>query len=308
MTDYTKILQELAEIRERIGRLEHEVLELQQADASAVSSPPVPPTSPPENSPPEPQAVEETGSIPPLVLNLDEKELIVGGTLTDGFPDCCAVGSEFMGYFCTGTLIASNVVLTAKHCAGQFNVTRVFLKGNDINKPEKGLTINVKEVRKHPDENVDLMLLILEQPTTIDARPIARGSKFKGNSALVVGFGRIDEDGTKGYGKKRKAKVPIMSLDCNLNDEQVQYGCRPGIEMVAGHRGLKKDTCQGDSGGPLYVEDEEGNYLLLGVTSRGISVPAQEGGTIPSRCGNGGIYVRADQFIPWIQSETGVKF
>lgn len=293
-----KVLQELAELRAHIGRIESEILQLQQVEISSASTPSAQPAASATEAQSNSQTESEDNFIPPLLV--DEAEPILGGTLTDGFPDCCAVGNEFMGYFCTGTLIAPNLVLTARHCGRKFSVKRVFLKGNDVNKPEKGETINVKEVHEHSDSKVDLMLLVLEHDSTVDPSRIAKGAPVKAKTALVVGFGRTDPAATKGYGRKRKAKVPIMSMDCGNVDDQAKYGCYENFEMVAGHRGLKKDTCQGDSGGPLYIEDDDGGYRLLGVTSRGIRATGQP-------CGNGGIYVRVDKFTDWIRDRTGVN-
>ena len=298
MADYAKVLQELAELRAHIGRIESEILQLQQIETSSTTAPPAQPAAGVTDAQSNLKSETEDNYIPPLLV--DEAESILNGTLTDGFPDCCAVGNEFMGYFCTGTLIAANLVLTARHCAQQFSVKRVFLKGNDVNKPEKGETINVKEVHEHSDPRVDLMLLVLEHDSKVNACRIAKGTPGEAKAALVVGFGRTDPAATKGYGRKRKAKVPIMSMECGSVDEQAMYGCYEDFEMVAGHRGLKKDTCKGDSGGPLYIEDDDGGYRLLGVTSRGIRATGQP-------CGNGGIYVRADKFTDWIRDQTGIN-
>jgi secreted trypsin-like serine protease len=246
-----------------------------------------------------PPSDTQSDYIPPLLVG-DDVEQIYGGTETDGYPDCCALGNEFMGYFCTGTLVAPNVVLTAKHCALDYNMNRVFLNGSDVTEPEGAEIIDVKEAHPHPDANVDLLVLVLEKPSTVKPRAIAKNVLVKPENAIVVGFGRTNPSGTKGFGTKRKATVPVMTLDCNDAESGTKYGCRPGIELVAGHRGLKRDTCKGDSGGPLYIEDDEGNVLLLGVTSRGVQGAGK-------RCGNGGIYVRADRFADWIRSETGAN-
>ena len=254
---------------------------------------------PPADSQSNPPGDNQSDYIPPLLIG-DDVEQIYGGTETDGFPDCCAVGNEFMGYFCTGTLVESNVVLTAKHCAGDYNVNRVFLNGSDVSEPEGAEIINVKEAHPHPDPNVDLLALVLEKPSMVKPRAISKGLVMKPENAIVVGFGRINPSGTTGYGKKRKATVPVITLDCSVAESEVKYGCRPGLELVAGHRGLKRDTCKGDSGGPLYIEDDDGNLVLLGVTSRGV-----KGAGKP--CGNGGIYVRADRFVEWIRDVTGAK-
>src|SRR5688572_29645687 len=66
--------------------------------------------------------------------------------------------------------------------------------------------------------------------------------------------------------------------------------------MAGGHGA---DSCFGDSGGPVYVDTEDGHgHALLGVVSRGLALPA-------APCGNGGVYVRVDKVISWIQSVTG---
>jgi secreted trypsin-like serine protease len=70
--------------------------------------------------------------------------------------------------------------------------------------------------------------------------------------------------------------------------------------MVAGHQGLQRDTCKGDSGGPLYIHTGNDQYALLGVTSRGV----RNGFTT---CGDGGIYVRLDRCVDWIEQVTGIK-
>ena len=222
-----------------------------------------------------------------------EPDFIIGGLPTRDFPDCCAVGNDRL-YYCSGTLIAPTLVVTAKHCQ---HVTQVFLKGYDIAEPESGETIPIKEQFEHPE--ADLRVLVLERPSTIRPRHVAQGFETYATHGLLVGFGTIDPYGIFGYGEKRKVEVPITSLDCGSAEEAKQYGCEQGTEVVAGHRGLGKDTCRGDSGGPLYIMSPYGEYYLLGATSRGVRGPRE--------CGNGGIYVRVDQYLDWIRQQTGIE-
>jgi hypothetical protein len=232
--------------------------------------------------------------IPPSLP--DATDEIIDGRVTHQFPDCCAVGNA-LGYYCSGTLIAPNVVVTADHCKG---VSRVFLGGHDVSKPSDGETIAVKNQFSHRE--VDLRILILEHPSTVKPRPVARTDQAaKAKSAMLAGFGTVDLDGTVGYGIKRKLlkELPIASISCSDPSDPKKYGCLPNREIVAGHRGLRADSCRGDSGGPLYIKDD-GEYLLLGVTSRGV----KDGFTT---CGDGGVYVRVDLCLDWIEEVAGFK-
>jgi hypothetical protein len=223
----------------------------------------------------------------------DDPDTIVGGAPTRQFPDCCAVGDS-TGYYCSGTLIARTVVVTAKHCK---RIGQVFLKGGDIRDPSSGEMLTVCKTIEHP--KVDLRLLILERESQVAPRHIAQEFEVQATRAELVGFGTIDYDGMLGYGLKRRVEVPIVSIDGTDPHDQENYNCLPNVEMVAGQRGLNRDSCRGDSGGPLYIMSPEGEYYLLGVTSRGIS-------NTHRRCGDGGIYVRLDRFVDWIRTQTGV--
>jgi endonuclease G len=152
------------------------------------------------------------------------------------------------------------------------------LSGNDINDSRRGKTIPVVQTHTHPD--LDFCILVLAHNTSVAPRRIAQNSTIADTkSATLVGFGTIDLNGSVGYGKKRKVMTPITTLDCTAPGEARRYGCVKGSEIVAGHRGLGKDSCRGDTGGPLYIQDAAGSYVFV---RRAVVIPSVA--TVASMC------------------------
>lgn len=285
------VAKQVEELRGRVEQIAQELESLKNAGSSANRALPVIEKDR-EKEVLEPELFSPAGVIPPSPQ--DDVHSIVGGESTNDFPDCCAVGND-KGFYCTGTLIAPNLVVTAGHCTSP---TRVFLRGSDTRVPEEGEIIRVKSKTLHPD--ADLQVLVLESNSTVTPRHVARGSQVgQPSKALLVGFGTTNLAGNIGYGRKRKVEVPIVSLECGTASDEQKLGCRRGTELVAGHRGLLKDSCKGDSGGPLYIRGSGNTFHLLGVTSRGII-------NTVNVCGDGGIYVRVDKFLDWIKDQTGI--
>jgi hypothetical protein len=189
---------------------------------------------------------------------------------------------------CSGVLIAKSVVVSAKHCRSEGSPTLVYLKGDDYTKAPntRNELIKVKKSVVHP--GADLSILLLDKPSTVTPRRIARESDFDGSpptDGTIVGFGSILLDGTPGNTRKRVASGLPIEVDF---DEP---------EFFGGHRGRNSDTCKGDSGGPLYVRINTGEDAVLGITLHGI----QPNG----HCGKGGFYLRLEPFLDWINAEAG---
>jgi secreted trypsin-like serine protease len=226
------------------------------------------------------------------------------------FMDCVAVGcgSE---WFCSGTLIAPNVVITAAHCARC--ASHVFF-GDDVRGVPPGdsshpSVVSVDRLVRHDDYEGranDLMVLVLSTRVNIAPRRLATTTQIDAaKDGRVAGFGWVDERGRKQHGEKRMVDVPVASHACEGTvggeaDEQA-YGCVAGLELVAKRKGrIIKDTCKGDSGGPLYIEDARGEWLLAAATSRGTA-------DSPRMCGDGGIYTRLDRYKTWIDRSAGIR-
>jgi endonuclease G len=227
---------------------------------------------------------------------------VVGGTDVPpgAFPDVVAVlGQE--GALCTGTLIAADLVLTAGHCIDAHPV-EVILGSVDLARPD-GERRAVKWSRAYPSwlDQYDVGVIMLEHPVFAKPRAVVQDctgdERFAAGAPVqVVGFGLTTTSGTGDNTRLHQAMLPVVDPSCTTDP-----ACAPAIapdgEFIAGGDGT--DACFGDSGGPVYLDTPTGTGLI-GVVSRGLASWTEP-------CGGGGIYVRADKVVPWIEKVSGRK-
>ncbi|MDQ3298718.1 MAG: trypsin-like serine protease [Myxococcota bacterium] len=229
-----------------------------------------------------------------------ESSEVLGGTAAPvgKWPDVVAVRSGSQ-QFCTGTLIAPTVVLTAGHCAG--DIDNVLIGTSSLARAAEGEVITVIRTIEYPNSQstgADLAVLVLAKPSRFTPRQIASGwaraDIANGAQVALVGFGAIDRDGREFVNDLQEAMTTITDADCTASS-----GCvptiKPGGELGAGGMGI--DTCGGDSGGPLYLMTSYGTFLA-GATSRGYNDNQYY-------CSEGGIYVRPDKFVDWMDGAAG---
>lgn len=232
---------------------------------------------------------------------------VVGGTVVQDGDWEDTAGIVFNGSYvgCTGTLIAPDLVITAGHCAG--GITHVVVGTNDWTRG--GEWIDVDRTREYPNSwnTYDVSILELEEPSSVTPRAVAMDcvlEEYLDDDAdvSIVGYGATNAAGTIYPDELHEAVTTVSDADCSQDRiDGFWSGCntsvRPGGEIAAGGDGV--DTCFGDSGGPLYLLTPIGDFLV-GVTSRGyLDVPYSQ------PCYYGGIYVRPDAVVDWIEEETG---
>lgn len=214
------------------------------------------------------------------------------------WPDAAAIlGTQ--GY-CSGTLIAPDVVLTAGHCAETMPST-VRLNTTDYN-GTSGVTARVRSVTAYPNwqSTYDIAVVVLDAPVQgVTPRTVATSCTYtagwtNGANVELVGFGATDVQAQANNSRLYQVAVPLTDAMC-ADGNGCKTGVSPGGEFVAGGDG--RDSCNGDSGGPVYMDTPRGT-LLVGAVSRATS-------TATNPCGDGGIYVRTDKVIAWIEQTTG---
>jgi hypothetical protein len=211
---------------------------------------------------------------------------------------------------CSGTLIASEWVLTAGHCVAESDLAEAVIGTKDWFDPLQGETLRIKEAITYPawSATFDLGLVRLEGPSSypparLAADCVAEQDLVDGARAWIVGFGTTDEEGVVFQPLLNEAATTIADADCSEPIiDGLLSGCRtgdvnPGGELGAGGGGI--DSCFGDSGGPLYLESPRGLFVA-GITSRSY---AGVDGAFP--CRSGGIWVRPDAALAWIEENTG---
>ncbi len=244
-----------------------------------------------------------------IVKYYNQARIINGHTSARGrYP--YIVSLTYMGkHVCGGTLIAPDIVLSAAHCAKNFDGV-LLGKHNTKDKTESNEHFIFEECRSHPkyEEDKGIQLnndFLIIKLYGISSHSIAKINgnpnipRNEGDSLTVMGWGVINSKTNEMATELQEVEVKYIS---NKNCKKIsgyleghKFSLKDSIsDAMICAKDDQEDACQGDSGGPLIVTGSSiqgADDLLVGVVSWGIGCAHEH---FP------GIYARVSQQIGWI--------
>ncbi|XP_037774657.1 chymotrypsin BII-like [Penaeus monodon] len=224
---------------------------------------------------------------------------IVGGTeaTPHSWPHQVALFIDDM-YFCGGSLISSEWVLTAAHCMDGAGFVEVVLGAHNIRENEASqVSMTSTDFFTHENWNSWLLtndIALIRLPNAVEFNDNISTVKLPSSDVAVgtivtpTGWGRPSDSAGGISNVLRQVDVPVMSN----NDCDSVYGIvGDGVVCIDSEGG--KGTCNGDSGGPLNL-----NGMTYGITSFGSSAGCEAG--YPDA------FTRVHYYLDWIEQKTGV--
>ncbi len=202
-------------------------------------------------------------------------QAIVNGTASGDAQDYVVqISIEKLGAMiphCTGTMIAKNLVVTARHCVGELDSEETSIENFDAADLAfyTGIDAGPKTADEQPEARgaklfdngkktliPDIAVVLLDRDLDVPIAAIRlEGGAVKGEALDIIGYGLTEDDVYPSVRQQRKG-VKVV---------KVGPGSSKLFELTAGEFQLGEAACAGDSGGPAIAAE---TGALVGVASR----------------------------------------
>jgi secreted trypsin-like serine protease len=238
-----------------------------------------------------------------------ETNSIVGGQIADNeifAKHVVAIHNEGLGYWCTGTLISRDTVLTAAHCIDPATESSYTIHFGKNPRTFETITRNVAAVMVNAGYNAnayedrkDIGIIRFDGglPTGFEPMPLPTVQDFThiGNTFYAAGYGTVTArtDIPRGSGSLRYTTQTF--LEGHITPTQTQFL----VDQRNGH-----GICYGDSGGPAFVRI--GNRrVVIGIASAIYSTDtAAKKKNDFDLCRYSAIYTNVIYYMDWIKKAS----
>jgi secreted trypsin-like serine protease len=219
----------------------------------------------------------------------------IAGGAVGSVPGVVAIATS-TGY-CTGAVIAPQIVLTAAHClVGVTNASTIRVRLDHAHQ-----NLGVSRYYTAPGFNPtthdnDAAVLILKSRSKEPALQVAKAEPAAGTGARITGFGQhtyTSAVASVAY----YANTTIQSL-ASCQAAWAKFGSAvPSSDICAENAAYDATLTRGDSGGPLLVKSQAGHWTIAGINDLVVIPNDVYNGAIPQAFG------RVDSIRPWIEGE-----
>lgn len=202
---------------------------------------------------------------------------------------------------CGGTIISPYHVLTAAHCIGTTDPSKITLTAGIHDK--RLSEANTRQVRTvqtisiHPGWNStilrdDIAILRVSQPFTynqfVQPACLPGPDPQADSDVVIIGWG-AEALGGSPYALLKEARMKVVG-NCN----QFWGGVDLKKQICVASRTTGDSACQGDSGGPI-LQQHNGQWVVQGVAS--YVSDCKTHGVLPPN-----VYVRVSAYLSWIRT------